>query len=322
MKKIMNITTYVEDLDRFADRGDLVEFYRGHGLDGLEILESGEDVRGVIHREDVLGVHLKYYSAWMDLWTGNRERLLEEFGSLEVCRQVYGGDTREALVRAYEKNVAFAAAVEPEYMVFHVSECTMAESMYRKYHYTDEEVADAAAELINAFAPKISGGPWLLLENLWYSGMTMERPEIVRRLMDKVEHPKVGVMLDIGHLLHTNMEIRTIDEGVDYIHRILDRYEDLSFIKGVHLHQSVSGAYAKTCQKEWRRAEGDYWTQMWEIMGHIFRIDTHKPFQSPRVWELLDRLTGLEYLVLEQISSGREEHDRQLREQMAVLGRK
>ena len=322
MKKIMNITTYEDDLNRFAGREDLVRYYRGHGLDGLEVLESGEDVRGVIAPVDVLGVHLRYYSAWMDLWTGNRKRLLEEFGSVEVCRQVYGGDTRKALVEAYEKNVAFAAAVAPEYMVFHVSECTMAESMYRTYHYSDEEVADAAAELINSFAHKISGEPWLLLENLWYSGMTMERPEIVYRLMEKINYPKVGVMLDIGHLLHTNMEIRTIDEGVDYIHRVLDRYEDLSFIKGVHLHQSLSGAYAMDCRDNWRRAEGDYWAQMWDIMGRIFQIDTHKPFQSPRVWELLDRMTGLEYLVLEQISSSREEHDRQLRQQMVVLGGK
>lgn len=322
MKKIMNITTYEEDLSRFADRDDLVRFYRGHGLDGLEILESGEDVRGIITPGDVVGVHLKYYSAWMDLWTGDRKRLMDEFGSVEVCRQVYGGDSRRALVEAYEKNVAFAASVEPEYMVFHVSECTMEESMYRTYHYSDEEVADAAAELINQFAPKISGEPWLLLENLWYSGMNMQRPEIVRRLMEKVNYPKVGVMLDIGHLLHTNMEIKGIDEGVDYIHSILDRYDDLSFIKGVHLHQSLSGAYAKERQASWKKVEGGYWDQMWEVMGHIFRIDTHKPFQSPRVWELLDRLPGLEYLVLEQISSGREEHDRQLREQMEVLNRR
>ena len=322
MKKIMNITTYEDDMNRFRDREDLIGFFRGHGLDGLEVLDSGQDFSSIVTPAEVLGVHLRYYSAWMDLWTGNRERLLEEFGSMEVCRQVYGGDTRNALVKAYEKNVAFAATVKPEYLVFHVSECNMAESMYRKYHYSDEEVADAAADLINAFAPSIDGEPWLLLENLWYSGMTLERPEILQRMLDRIRYPKVGVMLDIGHLLHTNMELQTIDQGVDYIHSVLDRYEDLSFIKGVHLHQSLSGDYARECQSSWQKPEGDYWTQMWDIMGRIFRIDTHKPFQSPRVWELLDRMKGLEYLVLEQISSDRENHDRQLAEQMAVLGKK
>ena len=321
MKKIMNITTNGEDLLRFQSREDLKCYLKGFDLHGLEVLEAGEDERRVIDSGDVLGVHLRYYSAWMDLWTGNRGRLLDEFGTMEICRDLFGGDTDQALVDAYVRNVAFANKLSPEYMVFHVSECTMEESMRRVYHYTDEEVADAAAELINRFASHISGQPWLLLENLWYSGMTMERPEIVCRLLEKVKYPKVGVMLDVGHLLHTNMELKTIDQGVDYIHSILDRYDDLSFIKGVHLHQSLSGDHAKECIASWQKTPGSYQEQMWDILTHIFQIDTHRPFRSSRIREILERLPGLEYLVLEQISADREEHARQLQEQMAVLSR-
>ena len=65
--------------------------------------------------------------------------------------------------------------MNPEYLVFHVSDCSMIESMRREYHYTDEQVADAVIELLNSL--EIHGQPWLLLENLWYPGLTMLRPE-------------------------------------------------------------------------------------------------------------------------------------------------
>lgn len=321
MKTVMNITTCAEDTDRYRDVADLRRFYRSYGLDGLEVLEAGPDEKGIIRPEDAIGVHLRYFSGWMDLWTGNQKRLLEEFQQPKNWRNTYGGDDKTAIIEAYRKNIRFANTMSPEYLVFHVSECTMAESMLRKYHYTDEQVCDAVIELLNQVTDSIKGQPWLLLENLWYPGLTMERPEIVRRLLDGVKYPKTGVMLDTGHLMHTNCDLQTIDQAVDYIHTILDRYEDLSFIKGIHLHQSLSGTYAKDCMANWKQVEGSYQEQMWAVMGHIFTIDTHRPFQSKRIWELLDRMPILEFLCLEQISGTREEHAGYLAEQMRYLKR-
>lgn len=321
MKTVMNITTCQEDTERYRDREDLREFYRGFGLDGLEVLEVGPDPQGLIGPEDTVGVHLKYYSGWMDLWKGDRERLLREYDSAENLRAVYGGEDRRALVEAYRRNLRFANTMQPEYLVFHVSECTMAESMRHQYHYTDEQVCDGAVELLNQVVGEIEGEPWLLLENLWYRGLTMERPEIVRRLLDGVHYPKVGVMLDVGHLMHTNRELASIDQAVDYIHRILDRYDDLGFIRGVHLHQSLTGAFANGCIADWEPVKGTYQQRLWDVMGRIFQIDTHKPFQSSRVWELLERLPNLSYLCLEQISASRQEHAANLAEQMKYLAR-
>lgn len=319
MKLTMNITTCSEDTLRYRDRADLQAFFRGFGLDGLEVLEAGPDEQGLIQPGDTIGVHLRYFSAWMDLWTGNEQRLLAEFMEPENWKQVYGGNTKAAIVEAYRANLRFANTLEPEYLVFHVSECSMEESMYRKYFYTDEQVCGAAAELLNQVTDEIHGQPWLLLENLWYPGLTMERPEMVRCLLEQVQYPKTGVMLDTGHLMHTNRDLRTSDDAVDYIHRILDRYEDLSIIKGVHLHQSLTGPLATELMQTWQPINGTYQQRMWEVMGHIFQLDTHKPFQSHRIRELLDRLTGLEYLCLEQITGSREEHAGYLAEQMRYL---
>jgi len=319
MKTMMNITTCAEDLLRFQDNADLKRFYRQFGLDGLEVMEAGADQQGILRQEDTIGVHLRSYSAWMDLWTGYHERLLQEFGSREAVRQVYGGETREALVEGFRSNLRFANTLRPEYLVFHVAECTMEESMRRRYHYRDEEVIDAVIELVNSVCDEIEGEPWLLFENLWYPGLTMLRPELVQRLLGGLHYPKCGIMLDLGHLMHTNTALKSADEAVDYFHRVLDALGDLSPIKGVHLHQSLSGAYAEELIKTWQPKEGSYNEQMWEIMGHIFTIDTHRPFTSPRIWEVLDRLP-LEYLVLEQISADRAEHETYLTQQIAVLG--
>lgn len=321
MKFVMNITNCEEDTLRYKSRQDLQAFFRGFGLDGLEVLEAGVDTRNIIHADDTVGVHLRYYSGWMDFWTGDKHRLLDEFQCPENWIRTYSGETRDALMEAYRKNIRFANTLSPEYLVFHVSECTMAESMYRKYHYTDEQVCDAVIELLSQVTDEIEGQPWLLLENLWYPGLTLERPEIVERLLKGVRYPRTGVMLDTGHLMHTNPELESIDDAVDYIHTILDRYDDLSFIKAVHLHQSLTGSYVKDCMANWKQIDGTYMEQMWSVMGHIFNIDTHKPFRSHRVWELLDRLTGLEYLCSELITGSREEHAGYLKDQMQFLNR-
>ena len=59
MKHIMNITTCGEDLNRFADRQDLENFFRTYELDGLEVLQAGIDERQLIDPEHVIGVHLR-----------------------------------------------------------------------------------------------------------------------------------------------------------------------------------------------------------------------------------------------------------------------
>ena len=59
MKKIMNITTCAEDMGRYTDRADLRSFFRGYGLDGLEVMQAGILAPPVIAPADVIGVHLR-----------------------------------------------------------------------------------------------------------------------------------------------------------------------------------------------------------------------------------------------------------------------
>lgn len=316
MKQLMNITTYQDDLDRYESREDLERFYRSFGLDGLEVMEGQPDRRGLLTPDNVIGAHLRYDSAWMDFWMGDLDRLTAEFGSPAAAYALFGGDTRRALVEKFQSNLDFFRNYQPEYLVFHVSDCTMAESMLRQYHYTSRQVIDAAARLVNQL--EIPGQPWLLFENLWYPGLDMLEPELTARLLEQVRYPRTGVMLDVGHLLHTNPDLENDDQAVDYIHRVLDGYDDLTFIRGIHLHESLSGPIIRQCMQTWQPTTGPYQQRMWEVMGHIFAIDTHQPFRSPRIREILDRVRP-DYLVWEQISASRTDHARTLAQQQSVL---
>lgn len=318
MKTIMNFTTCAEDTGRYRDRADLKEYLRRFGLDGLEVLEAGPDERGIIDPRDAIGVHLRYFPGWMDFWNGDEARLMVEYGTWEACEAHYGGRTRDALIQAYRRNFQFVNTLEPEYMVLHVSDCSMIESMRRQYHYTDAQVVDAAAELMNRTTDVLTGTPWLLFENLWYPGLNMLDPDMVTRLFEQTNYPKCGVMLDTGHVMHTNLTLQTPDEAVEHIHRVLDRYPDLSFIKGIHLSQSLTGARAAELMANWAPVDGDYQTRIWEVMGHIFEVDTHKPFTTRRIRELIQRIDP-EYLVLELITGSRQEHEQLLTQQLSYL---
>ena len=122
MKLTMNITTCYEDTDRYHDRADLQQYFKGFGLDGLEVLEAGPDEKGLIHADDTIGVHLRYYAGWMDFWTENLQRLQEEFQTKDAWVETYGGETPDTLTEAYRKNIRFANTLKPEYLVFHVSD--------------------------------------------------------------------------------------------------------------------------------------------------------------------------------------------------------
>lgn len=318
MKRIMNITTCLEDTARYRDRADFAQFLRRFRLDGVEIMQVGQAACGVITPQDAVGVHLRYYPGWMDFWRGDEARLMLEYGDWSACEARYGGRDASALVDAYRENFRFVNAMQPEYMVLHVSDCSMVEAMRRKYHYSDEAVVDATADLMNQAMDALQTEPWLLYENLWYPGLTLLRPEMVRRLMEKTAYQKCGVMLDTGHVMHTNLELQTPEEAVDYIHQVLDRYGDLSWIKGIHLSQSLTGRRAKALMEHWQPVKGDYQTRIWEVMGHIFEIDTHRPFATGRINELIRRIDP-EFLVLELISGSRQEHEKLLAEQLEYL---
>jgi len=311
----MNITSSYHDLPRYVDNTDLKAAYQAFQLDGLELMEGGDDEQKIIHQDDVIGAHLRYFTHWVCLWLGDQQAVLKEYGDQETCQEVFGGTDRKAIIHAYNENLEFYRQYSPEYMVLHVADMTIQGTITREFPYSDPEVIDATTELVNEVFIDWENPIPLLFENLPWPGLTLRDPEMLRRLLAGVNYPNCGVMLDIGHLLETEPSIRSQDEGIDFIYQTLSQYDDLDFIKGVHLHQSLSGEYIESVLENPFTIAGDYHHRRLAIMEHILTVDSHQPFISDRIAGLVDYINP-DYLVFELISSDRKQHEDYLTEQL------
>lgn len=126
-------------------------------------------------------------------------------------------------------------------MVFHVTQAGYAESLtYQKTH-SDEEVVDTAAAFINRLLDGCDDEFYFLMENLWYPGLTFEDPAITRHLLDQIHYSKKGLMLDTGHFMNTNPDLRTPEDALVFLNRMLDAHEDLIQMNPLyHRNQSLT----------------------------------------------------------------------------------
>ncbi len=217
------------------------------------------------------------------------------------------------------QDLRWAHYYEAEYVVFHVSEATIEESFTWKYHHTDEEVIDATIELLNELLKDEDGSLMFLVENLWQPGLTFTRPEMTKRLLEGIQYPNKGIMLDTGHLLHTNIAIRTQEEGVQYIHSLLESHGELcKYIKGVHLHQSLTGEYCEQTMKNPPELGKTYQERYGKMFWHAFAVDQHLPFTCEGVGELVKRIAP-EYLTFEFITENSTQHREYLDVQRKAL---
>lgn len=317
MKTQFNLTTSECDLERFENRDALLELLEG--FDGVELLYAGEDTRGIVSKDDVVGLHMSCFPYWLDLWNGDMDACVEEFGSYENVVEHFGGDDRTALVDHYRRELGHARDYGAEYVVFHVSDCNLEEAMTGRYRHSDEEVIDAVCELIGEVFPPGVQGPTLLLENLWEAGMTFTDPVKTRRLLDGIAYPDAGIMLDTGHLMHTNLSLRTQKEAAAYVERMLDLHGDLcERVRGIHLNQSLTGPFIRKVMKNPPEILHTPEERFWQMFDYIFKVDLHRPFVCPQVRDVIERVAP-EYLTFEFISNDLEEHRRMLRRQQRAL---
>ena len=319
MKTTFNLTTYSDDLDRYRDRDDLLQAL--DGFDGVELMHCGEDVRSIVPRERIVGVHLCFFPYWYDFYTGDLIACERNLGSRDAISALYGGDEPAALVDAYRRDIAQAKAEGAEYVVFHVSDCADEELFTLRYRHTSQEVVDASADLLNTLFPEPDGELILLMENLWHPGLTLTEPDVTRRLLHRVRYKNKGIMLDTGHLLHTDLSLRTQAEALSYLRRRMEEQGEAvrKAVRGIHLHQSLTGAYMADVAAHPPVLATDPQKRMEQVYTHAFQCDRHQPFTCPGVREFVDWIDP-EYLTFEFISRSRAEQEAMLHEQRQALG--
>lgn len=303
MERLLSILDTMERRDWFGDDGGR-QFMDAFNLDGFELIYY----EGALHRAlvpgSIKGVHLPFYADWMAFWLQDRAWLDAEFGGREVWRDFYGGEDRDAMVAFYRDALRFADAIDAKYVVFHVSNVSLDETIHGRFRYSDREVVDAAAELANiVLRETLPDGRTFrfrfLMENLWWPGLNFRDPEVTARLLDQVDYERKGLLLDTGHLLCADPTLRRRDDAAPSIIRKLEAHRDLlPYIGAIHLHRSLSGAFALAKRAMPFSREGPYLERFARSYEHVLHIDRHEVWDLPGLDRILE-LADPDYLVYE-----------------------
>ncbi|MBV7275199.1 TIM barrel protein [Clostridiaceae bacterium UIB06] len=306
MLKLMNLSTYSYDLERFDfDSQKITDFLEKHYMNGVELLNPIMWEEKILPKKIVKGVHLKYYPTWLDFWNGNRRSLLKQFKSMDAVEKYYEGISRDIMIQHYRKEIETATKIGAEYMVFHVAHVEVEDTYDYKFAYSDAEVVEAGIDLINQVFSGIDTNIKLLFENMWWPGFTMLDKNIAFKLLNRVEYPNKGFMLDTAHLMNTNLYLKDEKEAVEYIINRVEEFGELkNLIKGIHLNCSLSGEYVRSQikKKNEESEEFDLNPMSEEVFMHVFKIDSHKPFTDNSARKLIEFIKP-EYLIYELVAS-------------------
>ena len=302
---LMNISNCSGDLEKFQGSWENVElFLKKHQLDGVEMIRYEDDFLDTLPKDILKGYHLRYFPTWLEFYRGEHEKLLEMFGDDESIKQHYGGTDPSILVDTFKKEHQRAINFGAEYMVYHVSHVTTEHSFTRKFTYTDDEILDATADLVN----KSFKGPSdvaLLFENLWWPGLTLLDEDKALRFLDQVHYENKGFMLDLSHFVITNPKLRTADEAADFILDHIEKWGELkNWIRGFHVNLSLPGAYlSQDHDAEYTMIQKtkDPFEKYIKIIEHIKKIDCHIPFDCKKVKTMIDKVKP-EYVVYEVLT--------------------
>ena len=274
------------------------------GLDGLEVIADPDDLAADVPLDLVAGYHLTFYPDWVDFWRQDEKALLGKFHSWEEVEKIYRGRRPEDLMAQFREDLALAQRLKAPYLVFHVSDISLEEGYTYRWLHSDREVLDAAIDFANQLLKGVEPTFDFLVENQWWPGFTFTEPEKTEYLLERIDYPRVGIMLDTGHLMSTNQRIRGQKQGIAYILEMIEKHGSLAErIQGLHFHQSLSGAY---CRKNVGEVPPDfpeeYFAAFAVSYGHIQQIDRHRPWTEPRCAAIIHRAAP-KYLTHE-LSSG------------------
>lgn len=322
MLESVSFPVYDQSMAEYGSAQALQKACLSMGCDGIEALWGGDSAMDALPSGFAAGYHLIFYPDWLDFWRGDEAALLRKFGRREAYVSFYGGDFREVLVQQYRADLARAVRLGARYVVFHVSDVSIEEGYTYRWEHSDKEVMDAAVELINLLFGERDYPFALLVENQWWPGFTFTDPEKTAYLLGGIRHADKGILLDTGHLMNTNTKLETEAEGVAYIHKMLDAHGALSrFVRGIHLHQSLSGAYVKANTGRLpEQMPGEYVARFGESYRHILQIDRHQPWTHPSIASVIERIAP-EFLTHELSCASRGERERAVAIQRETLRR-
>ena len=287
--------------------------------DGLEGIWAGTDFPDDLPSSLVVGYHLTFFPDWLDFYREDKEAIIRKFGCVETAKRFYGGWGPDTLLELYRADLERAVRLGAEYVVFHMSDVSIEEGYTYSWLHSNQEIIDSAAEVINIL---LDGRDWpfdFLMENQWWPGFTFLEPKETAFMLERVHYRRKGILLDTGHLMNTNVKLRSQAEGAAYIMELVEKHGGLAKeIRAVHLHQSLSGAYVESHTGFLPELPAEYIERYGVSYAHIQRIDRHLPWSDNAILPVLERIAP-DYITHELSCANRSQRRDMVRRQGNTL---
>ena len=212
MKKLLNISDFPSDDENLKM---MEKYQKKYAFDGFEIIKFDLEKDSSRLKDKIIGYHMRFFPMWLDVYLGKSNMIKEKFPDKMDRFYWCGGDTKEEVIAYYKKDLQRAKELGAEYVVFHACYVDDEGSLTYEFPYTDEEVLEGVASLMNDVFKGEDFQFTLLLENLWWAGLKLHSKKEMELLLEKIEYKNKGFILDTSHMLNTNFDLKNLDEGID-----------------------------------------------------------------------------------------------------------
>ena len=72
----------------------------------------------------------------------------------------------------------------------------------------------------------------------------------------------------------------------------------MDYVKGVHLHGTLEGKFAKEFYKNDVQIKEDFWERFAQSYEYVMRVDAHRPFAHESIKGIIDKINP-DYVVYE-----------------------
>ena len=315
MYKLLNMADFYSNEEL---KKDMKYFSKKYGFDGYELIKFF-DRDNTSLKKYIKGYHMRFFPSWMELYLEDFNSLYDELKDKKYFKSLCGGHSKKELLEYYKRELRIAKDLEVEYVVFHACNVKVTEAMTYNFKYSDREVLDAVISIINEIFEDGEYNFKLLFENLWWAGLRLTNKEEIEYLLNGVKYKNIGFILDTGHMINNNRNIKNSKEGIEYIKKNIENLgEYKNLIYGMHLNYSLSGEYVNKSIKENKEKNLSIEEIMKNVYQHVGNIDYHDPFEDKEIIEVINSLP-IKYLVFELIGNTREELENKIQRQWEVF---
>ena len=315
MYKLLNMANFYsnEELEK-----DMQYFSKKYGFDGFELIKFFDGDNSSL-KKYIKGYHMRFFPSWMELYLEDFHSLHDELKDEKYFKSLCGGHSKKELIEYYKRELKIAKELEVEYVVFHACNVKVTEAMTYDFKYSDKEILNAVISIINEIFEDGEYDFKLLFENLWWSGLRLTNKEEIEYLLNGVKYKNVGFILDTGHMINNNRDIKNSKEGIKYIKKNIENIgEYKNLIYGMHLNYSLSGEYVNRAIKENKEKNLSIEEIMNNVYQHVGSIDYHDPFEDKEIIDVINSLP-IKYLVFELIGDTREELENKIQRQWKIF---